>query len=56
MKLMRAFEERVSRLDRQNKIQGGVYSGAGQEAIVTGICAPLRDGDFVAPTRSRFAP
>jgi TPP-dependent pyruvate/acetoin dehydrogenase alpha subunit len=49
MKLIRAFEERVSRLHRQNKILGGVYSGAGQEAIVTGICAPLQDGDFVAP-------
>lgn len=49
VKLIRAFEERVSRLHRQNKILGGVYSGAGQEAIVTGICAPLHDGDFVAP-------
>jgi pyruvate dehydrogenase E1 component alpha subunit len=49
MKLIRAFEERVSRLHRQNKILGGVYSGAGQEAIVTGTCAPLREGDFVAP-------
>jgi TPP-dependent pyruvate/acetoin dehydrogenase alpha subunit len=49
MKLIRAFEERVSRLHRQNKILGGVYSGAGQEAIVTGICSPLQDGDFVAP-------
>ncbi|HLW70881.1 MAG TPA: thiamine pyrophosphate-dependent dehydrogenase E1 component subunit alpha [Candidatus Binataceae bacterium] len=49
MKLIRAFEERVSRLHRQNKILGGVYSGAGQEAIVTGICAPLQDGDLVAP-------
>jgi len=49
MKLIRAFEERVSRLHRQNKIPGGVYSGAGQEAIVTGICAPLQEGDFVAP-------
>ncbi|MFZ1887140.1 MAG: thiamine pyrophosphate-dependent dehydrogenase E1 component subunit alpha [Candidatus Binataceae bacterium] len=49
MKLIRAFEERVSRLHRQNKIMGGVYSGAGQEAICTGICAPLKDGDFVAP-------
>ena len=49
MKLIRAFEDRVSRLHRQNKIVGGVYSGAGQEAIVTGICAPLQDGDFVAP-------
>ncbi len=49
MKLIRAFEERVSRLHRQNKIFGGVYSGAGQEAICTGICAPLQPGDFVAP-------
>ena len=49
MKLVRAFEERVSRLHRQNKIFGGVYSGAGQEAIVTGICAPLQEGDLVAP-------
>jgi TPP-dependent pyruvate/acetoin dehydrogenase alpha subunit len=49
MKLIRAFEERVSRLHRQNKIFGGVYSGAGQEAICTGICAPLQPGDFVSP-------
>src|SRR5260370_29544385 len=49
MNLIRAFEERVSRLHRQNKILGGVYSGAGQEAIVPGICEPLHDGDFVAP-------
>ncbi len=49
MKLIRAFEDRVSRLHRQNKILGGVYSGAGQEAIVTGICAPLQEGDFVSP-------
>ncbi len=49
IKLIRAFEERVSRLHRQNKILGGVYSGAGQEAIIAGICTPLKDGDFVAP-------
>lgn len=49
MKLIRAFEERVSRLHRQNKIFGGVYSGAGQEAIIAGICAHLREGDFIAP-------
>jgi len=49
VKLIRGFEDRVSRLHRQNKILGGVYSGAGQEAIVTGICAPLQDGDLVAP-------
>lgn len=49
MKLIRSFEERVSRLHRQNKILGGVYSGAGQEALVTGICAPLQEGDFILP-------
>src|ERR1700719_937606 len=49
MKLIRGFEDRVSRLHRQNKILGGVYYGAGQEAIVTGTCAPLQEGDFVAP-------
>src|SRR5438552_5698127 len=49
MKLIRGFEDRVSRLHRQNKILGGVYSGAGQQATVMGICAPWRDGDLVAP-------
>ncbi len=49
MKLIRAFEERVSRLHRQNKILGGVYSGAGQEAIVTGVCTPLQPDDVVLP-------
>src|SRR5258707_2440185 len=49
MKLIRAFEERVSRLHRQNKILGGVYSGAGQEAIVAGSCGLVHDGEFVAP-------
>lgn len=49
MKLIRAFEERIARLHRQNKIFGGVYSGAGQEAICAGICAPLQPGDFVSP-------
>jgi len=49
MKLIRAFEDRVSRLHRQNKVLGGVYSGAGQEAIIAGTCAPLSEGDFVAP-------
>src|SRR5271163_87982 len=49
MKLIRGFEDRVSRLHRQNKIFGGVYSGAGQEGLVAGICAPLQEGDVVLP-------
>ena len=49
MKLIRGFEDRVSRLHRQNKIVGGVYSGAGQEGLIAGICAPLQQGDVVLP-------
>jgi TPP-dependent pyruvate/acetoin dehydrogenase alpha subunit len=49
MKLIRGFEDRVSRLHRQNKIFGGVYSGAGQEGLVAGICAPLQQGDLALP-------
>jgi TPP-dependent pyruvate/acetoin dehydrogenase alpha subunit len=47
--LIRRFEERVSRLHRQNQILGGVYSGLGQEAVAVGVCAPLGDGDMVFP-------
>src|SRR5260370_35667845 len=54
MWLIRGFEDRVSRLHRQNKILGGVYSGAGQEGLVAGICAPLQDGDFVLPLHRRL--
>src|SRR5260370_38419954 len=49
MKLIRGFEDRVSRLHRQNKILGGVYSGPGPEANAPGVCAPLQEGDLVAP-------
>ncbi|MGO9062974.1 MAG: thiamine pyrophosphate-dependent dehydrogenase E1 component subunit alpha [Candidatus Binataceae bacterium] len=49
MKLIRGFEDRASRLHRQNKVLGGVYSGAGQEGLVAGICAPLQEGDVVLP-------
>lgn len=49
MKLTRGFEDRVSKLHRQGKILGGVYSGMGQEAIVVGVCAGLKNEDFIAP-------
>jgi 2-oxoisovalerate dehydrogenase E1 component len=47
--LVRAFDERVSVLHRQNKVVGGVYSGVGQEAVEVGACQPLREGDLVFP-------
>jgi pyruvate dehydrogenase E1 component alpha subunit len=49
LKLTREFEDRVSKLHRQGKILGGVYSGKGQEAIVVGVCYGLHREDFVAP-------
>ncbi|MDC4206395.1 MAG: thiamine pyrophosphate-dependent dehydrogenase E1 component subunit alpha [Candidatus Manganitrophus sp.] len=49
LKLTREFEDRVSKLHRQGKILGGVYSGRGQEAIVVGVCYGLRREDFIAP-------
>ena len=49
MKLTREFEDRVSKLHRQGKILGGVYSGMGQEAIVVGTCFGLKREDLIAP-------
>ncbi len=49
MRLIREFEDRVSALDRQGKLAGGVYSGKGQEAVTVGMCIDLRDDDWVFP-------
>ncbi len=49
MKLTRDFEDRVSKLHRQGKVLGGVYSGMGQEAIAVGVCYGLRREDFISP-------
>ncbi len=49
LKLIRAFEEQVSKLYRRGKILGGVYSGIGQEATIVGACYPLKEGDAVFP-------
>src|SRR5262249_1008587 len=49
LKLIRAFDERLSILVRQGKVRSGVYTGIGQEAIVVGTCYGLRKEDFVGP-------
>jgi TPP-dependent pyruvate/acetoin dehydrogenase alpha subunit len=49
MVLSRTFEERISTLYKQGRIQAGVFSGVGQEAICVGTCYGLEDEDFVAP-------
>lgn len=49
MVLSRTFEERVSTLYKQGRVQAGVFSGIGQEAICIGTCYGLEDEDFVGP-------
>lgn len=49
LKLVRAFEERLSVLHRQGKVLGGIFSGIGQEAIVVGTCYGLRQEDYICP-------
>src|SRR5262245_17166997 len=49
LKLVRAFDERLSILVRQGKVRSGVYTGIGQEAIIVGTCYGLRKEDFICP-------
>jgi len=49
LKLIRAFDERLSVLVRQGKVRSGVYTGIGQEAIVVGTCYALRREDYICP-------
>src|SRR5512142_551886 len=49
LKLIRAFDEKLSILVRQGKVRSGVYSGIGQEAIVVGTCYGLRPEDYICP-------
>src|ERR1700674_1630621 len=49
LKLIRAFDERLSILVKQGKGRSGVYSGIGQEAIIVGTCYGLRAEDYICP-------
>jgi len=49
LKLMRAFDLRLSTLVKQGKVRSGVYTGIGQEAIIVGTCFGLRGEDFICP-------
>jgi pyruvate dehydrogenase E1 component alpha subunit len=49
LKLIRAFDERLSILVRQGKVRSGVYTGIGQEAIIVGTCYGLRKEDYICP-------
>src|SRR5262245_25788145 len=49
LRLIRAFDERLSILVRQGKVRSGVYTGIGQEAIIVGTCFGLRQEDWICP-------
>src|SRR5438477_5885834 len=49
VKLIRAFDERLSILVKQGKVRSGVYTGIGQEAIIVGTCFGLRKEDYICP-------
>src|SRR6267154_4755318 len=49
LKLIRAFDMRLSTLVKQGKVRSGVYTGIGQEAIIVGTCFGLRKEDFICP-------
>ena len=49
LKLIRAFDERLSILVKQGKVRSGVYTGIGQEAIIVGTCFGLRNEDYICP-------
>jgi TPP-dependent pyruvate/acetoin dehydrogenase alpha subunit len=49
MRLNRAVEDTMTKLFRQNKIVGGLYSSLGQEAISVGTAYALEKKDWLAP-------
>jgi len=49
MRLNREVEDTMTRLFRQNKIVGGLYSSLGQEAISVGCAYALQKKDWMAP-------
>jgi TPP-dependent pyruvate/acetoin dehydrogenase alpha subunit len=49
MRLNREVEDTMTRLFRQNKIVGGLYSSLGQEAISVGSASALEKKDWMAP-------
>jgi len=50
MLTIRRFEERVSELFAAGKLPGFIHLYIGEEAVATGVCANLRDDDFITST------
>jgi TPP-dependent pyruvate/acetoin dehydrogenase alpha subunit len=50
MSRIRAFESAVAKLYRDGDIPGFVHTSLGQEAVAAGVCAALREDDYLATT------
>lgn len=50
MRTIRRFEQRAIQLFGENKVWGTLHSSAGQEAVAAGVCAHLRDDDWITST------
>jgi len=50
MMLIRAFELEIQRLFLRGDVHGTTHLYNGQEAVSVGVCASLREGDYVAAT------
>ena len=50
MYLIRNFENKALELYSRGKIVGALHSYAGEEAVAVGVCANLRDDDYVVGT------
>ena len=50
MQRIRAFEAKAMELFEGKYIRGSVHPYTGQEAIAVGVCAALRDGDYITST------
>ena len=48
MRRIRAFEERTIELFKEGIVKGTAHSYIGEEAIASGVCANLRDDDYIA--------
>ncbi len=56
MLMMRELEERIElKLYRQGKVQGGCYTGRGQEAIPVGSALHSQPGDWLTPSHRDMA-
>jgi TPP-dependent pyruvate/acetoin dehydrogenase alpha subunit len=50
MRMIRSFEDKLDELVKLGKLGGFLHLYAGEEAVATGVCAHLGDGDIVCST------